>query len=67
MWLFLITIKVCNGLVMLGQACAHVHHYRQLQVRGGADPHVTPTFKPRPLSVLVDYPSISLVDYPYIS
>ncbi|KAF8385149.1 hypothetical protein PRIPAC_74291 [Pristionchus pacificus] len=31
MWLFLITIKVCNGLVMLGQACAHVHHYRQLQ------------------------------------
>ncbi|GMR50862.1 hypothetical protein PMAYCL1PPCAC_21057, partial [Pristionchus mayeri] len=31
MWLFLITIKVCNGLMMLGQACAHVHHYRQLQ------------------------------------
>ncbi|GMS78931.1 hypothetical protein PENTCL1PPCAC_1106 [Pristionchus entomophagus] len=30
-WLFLISIKVVNGLVMLGQACAHVHHYRQLQ------------------------------------
>ncbi|GMT09246.1 hypothetical protein PFISCL1PPCAC_543 [Pristionchus fissidentatus] len=31
MWLILISIKVCNGLIMLGQACAHVLHYRQLQ------------------------------------
>ncbi|VDM69132.1 unnamed protein product, partial [Strongylus vulgaris] len=31
-WLLLLSIKICNGIVLLGKACVHVTAYRELQV-----------------------------------
>ncbi|VDN21009.1 unnamed protein product [Gongylonema pulchrum] len=30
-WIFLLTMKILNGIVVLGKACEHVKHYRELQ------------------------------------
>lgn len=30
-WVFLLTLKILNGIVVLGKACEHVKHYRELQ------------------------------------
>ncbi|CAL2047827.1 unnamed protein product [Caenorhabditis brenneri] len=32
-WLLLLAIKVCNGVIMLGQACEHVKRFRDIQAR----------------------------------
>lgn len=31
-WLLLLAIKICNGIVLLGKACAHVMAYKELKV-----------------------------------
>ncbi|CAI4222534.1 unnamed protein product [Auanema sp. JU1783] len=32
-WLLLLSIKICSGIVLLGQACQHVTTYKELQKR----------------------------------
>ncbi|KJH48327.1 eukaryotic membrane protein [Dictyocaulus viviparus] len=32
-WLLMLAIKICNGIVLLGKACAHVNAYKELQAR----------------------------------
>ncbi|PAV57415.1 hypothetical protein WR25_12267 isoform B [Diploscapter pachys] len=31
-WFLMLMVKICNGIIMLGQACQHVSEYKNLQV-----------------------------------
>ncbi|VDP32502.1 unnamed protein product [Heligmosomoides polygyrus] len=61
-WLLLLAIKICNGIVLLGKACAHVMAYKELKARAEYDLYrkrmVEKKSKSAPSS-----PRISLIDF----
>ncbi|KAL6725512.1 hypothetical protein Aduo_007560 [Ancylostoma duodenale] len=61
-WLLMVSIKICNGIVLLGKACVHVTAYKELQARAEYDLYrkrmVEKKSKSAPSS-----PRISLIDF----
>ncbi|ETN86588.1 eukaryotic membrane protein, partial [Necator americanus] len=61
-WLLMVSIKICNGIVLLGKACVHVTEYKELQARAEYDLYrkrmVEKKSKSAPSS-----PRISLIDF----
>ncbi|VDK55580.1 unnamed protein product [Cylicostephanus goldi] len=61
-WLVLLSIKICNGIVVLGKACIHVTAYRELQARAEYDLYRRRMVEKKSKSV-PNSPKISLVDF----
>ncbi|CAG9537891.1 unnamed protein product [Cercopithifilaria johnstoni] len=61
-WLLLLTLKIVNGIVVLGKACGHVKHYRELQEKAECE-----IFRRRVLmkksKSAPNSPRISLIDF----
>ncbi|WKY03124.1 hypothetical protein Q1695_016436 [Nippostrongylus brasiliensis] len=57
-WLLLLAIKICNGIVLLGKACAHVMAYKEIQYDLYRKRMVEKKSKSAPSS-----PRISLIDF----
>lgn len=61
-WLLLLIVKIVNGIVVLGKACGHVKHYRELQEKAECE-----FFRKRVLMMksksAPNSPRISLIDF----
>ncbi|KAM3716883.1 Protein TAPT1 [Dirofilaria immitis] len=61
-WLLLLSLKIVNGIVVLGKACGHVKHYRELQEKAECE-----IFRKRVLMMksksAPNSPRISLIDF----
>ncbi|VBB25475.1 unnamed protein product [Acanthocheilonema viteae] len=61
-WLLLLTLKIVNGIIVLGKACEHVKHYRELQEKAECE-----IFRKRMLVMksksAPNSPRISLIDF----
>ncbi|KAK6024762.1 hypothetical protein OSTOST_09426, partial [Ostertagia ostertagi] len=61
-WLLMIAIKICNGIVLLGKACAHVMRYKDLQARAEYDLYRKRMVEKKSKSA-PNSPRISLIDF----
>lgn len=61
-WLLLLSLKIVNGIVVLGKACGHVKRYRELQEKTECE-----IFRKRVLMMksksAPNSPRISLIDF----
>ncbi|EFO27131.2 hypothetical protein LOAG_01351 [Loa loa] len=61
-WILLLSLKIVNGIVVLGKACGHVKHYRKLQEKAECE-----IFRKRVLMMrsksAPNSPRISLIDF----
>lgn len=61
-WVLLLSVKVLNGIVVLGKACEHVKHYRELQQKAESE-----LFRKRVLTKksksVPSSPRLSLIDF----
>uniref|UniRef100_A0A1I7XPC5 Protein TAPT1 homolog n=1 Tax=Heterorhabditis bacteriophora TaxID=37862 RepID=A0A1I7XPC5_HETBA len=61
-WLLMIAVKTCNGIVLLGKACAHVTSYKELQARAEYDLYRKRMVEKKSKSA-PNSPRMSLIDF----